>query len=395
MSVPGRVQNIKKQFEDVKGLSESPYYRAGPLLLAKPSREITSALTPAGIKRSPAFRNDKIIPRKTPVPTPRTGALPVATTKPATVSVKKSVNNGSNKAEEPICVATSASKIQVQSKIGDSPPKRAPVGINGSAQKAAIQLSRVLVESNSKGMLKKSPNQGHNMPLISQRSPQQKMTPPHELHSHKLVKVTPPIKLTNNNSKNSAPKLITFGSPPSEPSTPKAVPRPSPPGPAKTKPKSEQMLSSPLPKGPPPQKPPRTFAHSLNFFEKKAKEEPKRPPVRSVSGPLKPTALRRPSVPPPAMPARSKTESQIVRKNKNRTKAMLAACVCPPPQYKDPTIPVNSELSRSQSMEHVYAVPFVPKVEDGVPVKYPIQLTKTNQQGLYYMVGKNCVAFWC
>jgi len=285
-------------------------------------------------------------------------------------------------------VATNASKTQGQPKIGDSPPKRTPVGINGSAQKAAIQLSRVLVESNSKGMLKKSPNQGHNAPLISQRSAQ-KMTPPHELLSHKLVKVTPPGKPPNN-SKNATPKLTTFGSPPSEPSTPKTVPRPSPPGPAKTHPKQE-VLGSPLPKGPPPQKPPRTFAHSLNFFEQKAKEEPKRPPVRSASGPLRPMALRRPSVPPPAMPARSKTESQIIRKNKNRTKAMLAACVCPPPQYKDPAIPVNAELSRSQSMEHVYAVPFVSKVEDGVPVKVPIQLTKTNTQGLYYMVSENCV----
>ncbi|XP_059481996.1 DENN domain-containing protein 2B-like [Neocloeon triangulifer] len=336
-AAPGRVQNIKKHFESNVS-AESALYQTGHLLSKGPTSPTTA------VKRSPAFRNDRVAPRKTPVPTPRVAFLGAANPPIKSAAAAKASNG-------------TYGSVLGQPRMGVALKKSQQYGQGG--QQTRTPLNKVLpVESNYNKHAGKNQN-----------------TKAPEMSGSKLVKVSP-VRFPSSNEKTTPPKMTTFS--PQKGSKVQQLSR-----------QMEDILKSPLPKGPPPQKPPRTFAHGTPVAPPPAE---KRPPVRSVSGPLRPATVRRPSVPPPAMPPRSKTESQIVRKKgagRGGARALLAAaCVCPPPQYADAKIghPV-AELARSHSMEHVYAVPFVPKQEDGVPIQVnsPSHAERNKREGLYYM----------
>ncbi|XP_065347656.1 DENN domain-containing protein 2B-like isoform X3 [Cloeon dipterum] len=329
MSAPGRVQNIKKHFENAP---ESPYYQGGQLL-SKAGNGHLPASAQTAIKRSPAFRNDKVVPKKQPLPTPRAGFL-----------------------------GSTAAANKARPIYGTAEPFRLPAVNAPQLQKKTPPGPQRVVKAGSESPTKLSPTQRVHvlgMTPVTTKNPR-----PND--PSKLVKVFP-VKVPKPTT-TPAPKMTTFSAAPKEDT------------------KVAEILKSPLPQGPPPQKPPRTFAHKLQFFQQAPEPKvTKRPPSRSASGPLRPATVRRPSVPPPSMPARSKTESQIVRRKDRPGRSPVQQC--PVPQYAQADRSV--ELARSHSMEHVYAVPFVPKPEDGVPVTDKVRRSPgKDMDGLYYMARK-------
>ncbi|KAF4520171.1 hypothetical protein B566_EDAN008989 [Ephemera danica] len=112
---------------------------------------------------------------------------------------------------------------------------------------------------------------------------------------------------------------------------------------------------------------------------------------------------RRPREPPPKMPPRSKTESHLQYKPKNKpdlsARALLTSCIpmcnssaaqyeALPQRLTAREISAPVPIPRSQSEEHIYAEPFNKDPSAGVPVKFqptPLLLTSTGTNGLYYM----------